>query len=99
MSRTPRTALLALLVAAMSMALAAPAMARPWPGDPAPEAPAAEVVGQATTGASPMWHFLLVAVVTSLVVGVAAYVATSRRTDPQQTGRAPSLEVGQASLG
>lgn len=100
MSSIPRTALLVLLAAAFSMATVTVAAARPWPGDPVPEpAPAAGIVEQATTGASPLWHFLLVAAVTSLVVGAAAYLAASRRQGRRQATRAPSLEVGEVSLG
>jgi hypothetical protein len=100
MSRIPRTALLALLVIALGLATASTAAARPWPGDPVPEpAPASGVVEQATTGTSPLWHFLLVAAVTSLVVGAAAYLAASRRPGRRQTTQAPSLEVGKVSVG
>lgn len=100
MSRIPRTALLVLLAAAFSMATAAVAAARPWPGDPVPEpASTAGVVEQATTGASPLWHFLLVAAATGLLVGAVAYRASSRRGDRRRTDRAPSLEVSEASLG
>lgn len=99
MSRTPRTTLLVLLAGAMSLAAAATASARPWPGNPAPAPEEAAAVDQAVTGASPLWHFLVVAAVTSLLVGTAAYLTASRRPDRGGPQPAASAGVAGAPLG
>ncbi len=99
MSPIPRTPVVLLLMVAISAATAASAAARPWPGDPVPDSLPASVIDQGTTGASPLWLFLLVAAATGLVVGAAAYVAGSRRRDVEQPGEAPSLEVSNVALG
>jgi len=100
MSRTPRTTLLVLLAAAVSVATAAAASARPWPGDPVPDPATAVVVAdQAGAGTSPLWHFLLVAALTGLVVGTVVYLAASRRRQGGRATRPPATEISAVSVG
>ncbi len=98
MSRIPRTTLLLVLATVASVATATTAAARDWPGDPVPDpAPASPVIDQ-VPAATPMWHFIVVAALAALVVGIAAYVAGSRTRRGRLAGDPASVDVSAASV-
>ena len=88
MSKISKLAVFMLTTIAVAIAGTGPALARPDQGGvPAPIAPASSVTEQVTTtAASPLWQFVVVAIIAATVTAIVAVALTrlARRDRPRQ---------------